>query len=169
MEISDKFKKSIFKKLYKDLSHVEIIPYGNSIWFIDRENKYWYFEYGLNGILFWRHPFFNSFFSLFSLESDDYKSIMGEWVEEVLNCNVLTTVDGNHSIPQEVEEVLNYKVHTTRGWEGGDVSLVEEVLNYEVKKTELTTFISEETIKNVLEYSVPEVRIPLEEVLNDNG
>ena len=95
MVVSDKLKKVIFKKIYEDLSHVEIIPYGNSIWFIDRENKYWYFEYGLNGILFFRYPFFNSFFSLFSLESDDYRLIMSEWVEEVLNCKVRTTERGD--------------------------------------------------------------------------
>ena len=40
-----KLKKIIFDKLYNDLKNVEIIPYQNSIWFIDRENKFWYFEY----------------------------------------------------------------------------------------------------------------------------
>ena len=41
--ISERLKKVIFDKLYNDLFNVEIIPYNN-IWFIDRDNKYWYFE-----------------------------------------------------------------------------------------------------------------------------
>ncbi len=90
MIISDKLKKVIFKKLYEDLSHVEIIPYQNSIWFIDRKNEYWYFEYEKSGTLWWRYYFFEGFFNLFSLELDDYQPIISEWVEEVLNYKVET-------------------------------------------------------------------------------
>ena len=92
MEISDKLKKFIFKKLYKDLSNVEIIPHKDSIWFIDRENEHWYFEFEKSGTLWWRYYFFEDFFKIFSLESNVYKSIISEWVEEVLNCKVNTTV-----------------------------------------------------------------------------
>ena len=89
MIISDRLKKFIFKKLYEDLSHVEIIPYKDSIWFIDRENEHWYFEYEKSGTLWWRYHFFESFFNLFSLEFKVYQSIISEWVEEVLNYKVV--------------------------------------------------------------------------------
>ena len=48
----NRIKEVIFKKLYKDLSKTEIIPYQNGIWFIDREKKYWYLEYKKNGDLY---------------------------------------------------------------------------------------------------------------------
>ena len=47
--MNQNLKKIIFKKLYQDLSNVEIITHNESIWFIDRENKYWYIIYEKNG------------------------------------------------------------------------------------------------------------------------
>ena len=60
--MTDRLKTIIFDKLYKDLSHVEIIPYKDFIWFIDRENKEWYFEYVKPDKLWWRWGYFNDFF-----------------------------------------------------------------------------------------------------------
>jgi hypothetical protein len=129
MEISDKLKKFIFKKLHKDLSNVEIIPHKDSIWFIDRENKHWYFEFEKSGILWWRYYFFEDFFKIFSLESNVYKSIISEWVEEVLNCRVETAVNSWGFITPRVEEVLNHKITTTKFKELLEEKEVEEVLN----------------------------------------
>ena len=42
--VTDKLKQLIFKRLYKELGNAEIIPYNDSIWFIDRDRTYWYFE-----------------------------------------------------------------------------------------------------------------------------
>jgi hypothetical protein len=107
MEISDKLKKFIFKKLYKDLSNVEIIPHTDSIWFIDRENNHWYFEFEKSGTLWWRYYFFEDFFKIFLLESNVYQSIISEWMEEVLNHKVETTCPLRDRRVQAVEEVLN--------------------------------------------------------------
>lgn len=90
--ISEKLKSVIFDKLYQDLKHCEIIPYDGSIYIIDRDNKFLYFEYDKGGTLWWRYDFFNTFFELFSLTYKQFQPILGEWVEEVLNCKVLTTV-----------------------------------------------------------------------------
>ena len=40
MVITDKLKQLVFKRLYKELGDCEIIPYKDSIWFIDREKEY---------------------------------------------------------------------------------------------------------------------------------
>ena len=58
MKIDDRLKRIIFKKLSNDLSHVEIIPYKEDIWFIDRNNKYWYLQLEKDGHLWWRWDFF---------------------------------------------------------------------------------------------------------------
>jgi hypothetical protein len=65
MEIDDKLKKYIFKKLANDLSHVEIICYGDSVNFIDRDNNYWYMELKKNGHLIINVPAFSHLFSDF--------------------------------------------------------------------------------------------------------
>ncbi len=85
MKVTDKFKKVIFKHLYKELGKVEVIPYKDSIWFINREEKYWYFELEKNGNLYWRYAFFNDFFKVFSMGRNQFEPILSEWVEEVLN------------------------------------------------------------------------------------
>jgi hypothetical protein len=93
MEIDDRLKKIIFKKLAKDLSNVEVIPYKGSIWFIDRDKKYWYLELKDDGTLWWRYDFFERFYQAFSLEHVDYEPLIKEWVKQVLNYKVVTTMD----------------------------------------------------------------------------
>jgi len=133
--VTDKLKQIIFKQLYKELSNVEIIHYKNSIYFIDRENKYWYFEYEKSGNLWWRYNVFTNFFLIFSLEPNDYQKVMGDWVEEVLNCKVSTTFEMFPFYLHLVEEVLNCKVSTTTLITANVAAAVEEVLNCKVSTT----------------------------------
>jgi hypothetical protein len=117
---------------------VEIIPYVDSIWFIDRDKKYWYFEYESKmEFLWWRDSFFEDFFILFSLEVNEFQPILSEWVEEVLNCGdtapTFVKVGSNRSLSGQfdpiVENVLNYKVDTASPTIGERLSVLEGVLN----------------------------------------
>jgi hypothetical protein len=102
-----RIKKRIFDKLYEDLKHAEIIDYMGSIWFVDRDKEYCYLEYGKSGTLWWKYPFFNNFFLLFSMDQDEYERVIAEWVEEVLNCKVYTTQDRRIFTSTRLEDVLN--------------------------------------------------------------
>ena len=128
--ISEKLKQVIFKELYYQLGKVEIIPYGDSIYFINRENKYWYLEFEKCGRLWWRYDFFNDFFKIFSLEVQDYTKIISEWVEEVLNCKVSITKSNIFYSDVVMEEVLNYKVSTTKDFNYYTSDSVEEILSH---------------------------------------
>jgi hypothetical protein len=132
MVMDKKLKKIIFSKLYEDLSGVEIIQHNNSIWFIDRDEKYWYLEYIKDGTLYWRYSFFNNFFNLFSTQFDEYEQVIVNWVEEVLNYKVVTPEPNTHHWPVQVEEVLNCKVVTPTLVLSSPVFQVEEVLNCKV-------------------------------------
>jgi hypothetical protein len=132
MKVTDKLKQIIFKRLYKELGNAEIIPYNGSIWFIDREEKYWYFDFENSGALYWRYGFFSNFFEMFSLEHEDFEPILASWVEEVLNHKVSTTSFVEIFSCGSVEEVLNHKVDTTSKWNIHPIGLVEEVLNHKV-------------------------------------
>jgi len=155
--ISERLKKIIFDKLYKDLGKAEIINYNGNIWFIDRERKYWYFELTKDGILWWRYSFFESFFALFSFDSPRFEPIIKDWVEEVLNYKVNTTSFYSNPSDFLVEKVLNHKVDKTASsldkWvkeilkcaPGTAIdhfhafnSEVEEVLNHSVKEDKNT-------------------------------
>jgi hypothetical protein len=191
----NRIKEVIFKKLYKDLSKTEIIPYQNGIWFIDREKKYWYLEYKKNGDLWWRYNFFENFFLVFSLERSEYEPLICEWVEEVLNCRVTTPssqcftdlyrVEGvlncrvttpnfkRVTIAPEVEEVLNYKVTTLKCNGCGAEIRVEDVLNCKVITPARAFNDYENVVEEVLNYKVitprdsnPSDLVIVEEVLN---
>ena len=91
-EVNERLKNSIKKKLTRDLSHAEIIlDDDGTIWFIDRENNYWYLELKKSGNLWWRWKFFSEFFHFFSMERSEYEPIIAEWAEEVLNFKVVST------------------------------------------------------------------------------
>jgi hypothetical protein len=123
-----RLKKIIFNKLYEDLKNVEIIPYKDSIWFIDREKKYWYLQYEKSGYLWWRFDFFHRFFRLFSMERSEFELVIADWVEEVLNFKVGTTNRRYRNSNVSVEEVLNFKVDITHN-SVYSTTKVEEILD----------------------------------------
>jgi hypothetical protein len=152
--VTDKLKQLIFKHLYKELGNVEIIPYKDSVWFIDRENCYWYFQLSKEGCLFWRYSFFPSFFSIFSLEQSEFEPIISSWVEEVLNHKVSTTSGNSTVIHHWVEEVLNHKVSTTDFLVAKEVKVVEDVLNHKVSETFEVDAAQKRKVKKVLDSRV---------------
>ena len=174
--VSGRLKDFIFKKLYKDLSHVEIIEYKGEIWFIDRKEMFWYFIYTKsNGQMWWRYSFFTPFFLLFSLPSDEFTHILSSWVEDVLNCKVTTTYQLKISQNYSVEEVLNCKVTTTETIINGYPLSVEDVLNCRVTTTKPIISILAITVEDVLNCRVTTTMIDrgiprheVEEVLNKN-
>lgn len=171
--IPDRLKKIIFRKLYNDLSHVEIIPFNNSIWFVDRDEKYWYFELQKDGTLWWRYQFFSEFFILFSLVRDEFQSILAEWVEEVLNSRVYITKVWRGIDSNGMEVVLNSRVDTTFTGDAFFGHQVEEVLNSRVIKTAMTKGVSDGEVEEVLNSRVDKTDFyehqptrKVEEVLN---
>ena len=154
--VTDKLKQLIFKHLYKELGNVEIIPYKDSVWFIDRENSYWYFQLSKDGCLFWRYSFFPSFFSIFSLEQSEFEPIISSWVEEVLNHKVSTTRIPSVRRDNKVEEVLNHRVSTTGNTLSHRLLQVEEVLNHKVSTTEEKTTVTAKWVEEVLNHKVSE-------------
>jgi hypothetical protein len=141
-----KIKKVIVDYLVKDLMPVEIIYYRDSIWFIDREQRYWYFEYHKEDKhLWWRWSYFQSALKIFSLNGEEHQGIFGELVNMILNKKqnletkypdkVFKTVGSILNFKEEVKEVLNNQVKTTNFFDFTKIYEVEEVLNCEVKKT----------------------------------
>jgi len=150
MVITDRLKQIIFKHLYRELGDCEIIPYNGSTWFINRDNKHWYFELDESGTLWWRYDFFNLFFQIFSMSSDDFCPVLSSWVEEVLNHKVSTTCDVKVRVPWKVEEVLNHKVSTTFFKRGIFLLKVEEVLNHKVSTTQNLNYVGQGLVEEVL-------------------
>ena len=171
--MNDKLKGLIFDKLYRRLGNAEIIPYNNSIWFIDRENEFWFFELSGDGCLWWRYHFFISFFNMFSLSQSDFEPIISSWVEEVLNHKVSTTNLNNPPRVKQVEEVLNHKVSTARKRKINPGISVEEVLNHKVSMVNGFLGKSKYVVEDVLNHKVSTTRTRkhrhrswVEEVLN---
>jgi hypothetical protein len=144
-------KKIVFRKLNQDLSKVEIILSENqSIWFIDRANKYWYFELEKSGKLWWRYEFFTNFFPLFCLEIDEFQPLLSEWVEGIFNRGVSATGDLGMERITTVESILNH------GYRKGSRK-VDEVLNHKVTITEYCGIIPNYDLEEVLNREINEL------------
>jgi hypothetical protein len=136
MSYSNKFKQGFIDRVEKKLRDCEIIynPKTKGIWFINREERYWYLEYKIEtGYLWWRYEFFNQLKELFCTPDDVFDEIISEWVENKLNCEVLTT---DYSIDGEaysVKDTLNCKVKLTSGDNRFLHYQVGQTLNCEVK------------------------------------
>ena len=149
-----RLKKIIFNKLYEDLKHAEIIHFQDSIWFIDREKKYWYLEYEKNGTLWWRHDFFTNFFLLFSIGRLEYQEIIAEWMKEVLNLKVDTILIPPSICTPQMKEVLNLKVDTMHIFSLVLYFPMKEVLNLKVDTIESGEFVSGYMIEEILNFNL---------------
>lgn len=149
--MNPRLKNIIFRKLNDELSKAEIILAENkSIWFIDRANKYWYFELEKSGKLWWRYEYFTDFFIIFCLEVNEFQPILSEWVEEILNRGVNTTSKIMGDWELEVEGVLN------NGYRKGSRK-VDEVLNHKVVTTEYCGIIPSYDLEEVLNREIKEI------------
>ena len=116
MNYPDKFKQGFITEIEKELNKCEIIynPNTKGIWFINREEKYWYLEYKVEtNYLWWRYDFFKTYMMLFSMSSEVFQELISEWVENKLNGKVDTTDNCRESLFYNVEDTLNFKVDST--------------------------------------------------------
>jgi hypothetical protein len=162
---SDKLKKLIVEFLLKDLMRVEIIYYKDSIWFIDREQRYWYFEYHKEDKhLWWRWSHFQSALTMFSLNGEEHQYLFGELVNIILNKKqkletkypdkVFKTVGSILNFKEESKEVLNSKVNTTGVRYFNGEWRVEEALNCEVETSSPHNDCGGWAVEEVLNHNV---------------
>ena len=135
----------IVDKLIKSMMPAEIINYKNSIWFIDREKQFWFFEFDTSTKhLWWRWSHFTSELKIFSLEEDGESSrgIFIELFSKIINrkkfieskygVNLLTVSDVmNFSI--EDKEKIEDKPKVGTGTREVPRVGMDEVLNQEVE------------------------------------
>jgi len=160
-------KKIVLRKLNQDLSKVEIILSENqSIWFIDRANKYWYFELEKSGKLWWRYEFFTNFFPLFCLEIDEFQPLLSEWVEGILNRGVSATGADIGPLRDQVEGILNRGVSATGMENVVFQPAVEGVLNSGVSATGDLGMERITTVEGILNYGYRKGSRKVDEVLN---
>ena len=122
--MNQKLKNKILDYLVKDLDNVEIIYYKDSVWFIDRGRRHWYFEYHkTDKHLWWRWSYFQSALKIFSLNGEENQSIFGELVSSILNKKQILECKHPNKVFKTVGSIINFKEE------------VKEILNHEVKKT----------------------------------
>jgi hypothetical protein len=157
--ISDRTKQFIFNNLIKDLSNVEMIRHDESLWFIDREKKYWYLELVKTGKLYWRYQFFTEFFDMYSIDRKVYEPIIREFVEfgvfrkgkveDVLNNGITLSRPANKSLTI-VDLVLNEGV-TSMGFNNRDKPfIVDSVLSNGITSTHEIAGLSDDIVDSVL-------------------
>jgi hypothetical protein len=144
--ISARLKNLIFDYILKDLYNVEIIYYRDSIWFIDRENRYWYIEYHkVDKHLWWRWSRFTSALNMFSMEAEEKQYLFGDLVNMILTKKQKLESKYPNKIFKTVGSVMNFEdndevglkneVKTTKELNFPNGVAVDKVLNCEVKTT----------------------------------
>ena len=128
-EVSPRLKDVIFNKLLNDMKGAEIIEDNGSIWAIDPDEKYWYFELEKDGTLWWRSDFFRNFFRLFSLERDEYEPLIRDMVGDILNRKVGTSLSSSSPLEIRVGDILNRKVGTSNPITRRGKFVVGDILN----------------------------------------
>lgn len=157
--MTDKLKQFIFNNLIKDLSNVEIIRHDESLWFIDREKKYWYLELVKTGKLYWRYQFFTEFFNMYSIDRDVYEPIIKEFAELVLNNGITSTAAAQGTGNKPLEDALNNGITSTQVEYGVFRNeKVEDALNNGITSTTYHPFAEHEKVDSVLNSDIKSSR-----------
>ena len=167
--LSDKIKNIIFEYILDELHKVEIIYYRDSIWFIDRENRYWYFEYHkVDKHLWWRWSNFTTALTMFSMEAEKEQYLLGELVNMILTKKqnleskypnkIFKTIGSVMNFEDNVEVVLKNEVKTTDGHGWKPRFVVDEVLNNEVETTSASDIAISQGLGGVLNNEVETTR-----------
>lgn len=86
--IDEIIKQSIFDSIIDDMVGAEIIDLGKSIWIINKETRYWYFEYQTDTKnLWWRYDFFLDYLSPYNMSHPQYHDIFSEFFNHYLTKN----------------------------------------------------------------------------------
>ena len=177
--------KNVINKLIKSMMSAEIIYFKDSIWFIDREKQFWFFEFDAKAKhLWWRWSHFIGEFKIFSLDEngENVRHIFIELFSKVINrkkfieskykVNLLTVSDVmNFSI--EDKEKIEDKPKVGTGTREVPRVGMDEVLNQEVETTMLVLDLRKRLVDEVLNQEVKTTgkgeglqMIRLDEVLN---
>lgn len=134
MTLDEKLKQRLIFEIERIISKCQIYFNRNteSIWFVNPETKFWYFEYSLDGDLWWRYTGFSIFKDLYQMDDKTFDDIISEWVEDTLNCKVFTTMKKYTNSTFTVEETLKCEVIKTGTFKRNSPKRVEEVLKCEV-------------------------------------
>lgn len=163
--VPESVKEFIIKQMLNDLYYVDIIHHEDSVWFIDREKEYWYFELKMDGMLWWRYSHFKQFFSLFSLSPDEYRPIIVEFVERVLNVDVKGQHLFNHHNKKRVSHMLGDIASIT-----GE-KLITEIVNdmdFEYQHPKKVKDVIQDNVSlQIKEVILGENQTRINEVLND--
>ena len=157
MSYPEKFKQGFIKQIEKELNKCEIIynPNTKGIWFVNREEKYWYLEYKVDtNYLWWRYDYFRMFMELFCMDSEVFQKLISEWVENKLNGKVDSTTSKGLILKGMVEDTLNCKVDTTRYERTPIEWRVEETLNFKVVTTGIPDDSATEQVEDTLNCKV---------------
>lgn len=112
--IDEIVKQSIFNLLFDDMDGAEVIDLGESIWIIDKEKRYWYFEYQTDTKnLWWRYDFFLSYLTPFGMNEVWYHNIFSEFFNHFLNqkqfgsAEIYKLCEGDFVSILEMDQVLS--------------------------------------------------------------
>jgi len=95
-----------------------------------------------------------NFFSIFSIDDDmEYSKIISEWVQEVLNCEILKSNSLFYNPSRQSEEVLNLDISSAHGCYTGNIIMVNEVL-----KTRISMSTSKHKVNEILNFTVDSVK-----------
>ena len=129
MPVTQKLKYVILNKLNQDLESIDVIPYKESVWLVDKKNKVWHFELKNSGTLWWNIPYYSHYIDIFNLNNLELESILIEWVEDTLHKKINSLDNNCESFMRLISNVTNYSINKTRSTNNKWYNKVEDIFD----------------------------------------
>jgi len=109
----ENLKKILFATIDYHTKGVDTYHNNGSMWLIFTDKKKWVIELTKEGTLWYNHYFFNNCFKYLSLDAIENQHYITEWVEDIIQNGVRSTLKYRYPTPKTLESIIQNGVKDT--------------------------------------------------------
>jgi hypothetical protein len=106
--LEDNDKQLVFEIIDEFVEGADLYSYDDSIWLILTDEKVWIFQFEDDGDVWYNYNFFQTYFNYMSLDVNDNKKYMIDWVKKYVNKEIIRIASVKRPFSIMVDEVLRY-------------------------------------------------------------
>ena len=150
----DNLKKILFATIDYHTKGVDTYYNGGSMWLIFTDRKKWVIELTKDGTLWYNHYFFNNCFKYLSLDAIENQHYITEWVEDIIQNGVRSTLKYRYPTPKTLESIIQNGVKDTGRRGLPPPPLVESIIQNGVINTNWSCLPKKSSVDDTIQNGV---------------
>ena len=150
----ENLKKILFATIDYHTKGVDTYHNNGSMWLIFTDKKKWVIELTKEGTLWYNHYFFNNCFKYLSLDAIENQHYITEWVEDIIQNGVRSTLKYRYPTPKTLESIIQNGVKDTGRRGLPPPPLVESIIQNGVMNTNWSCLPKKSSVEDTIQNGV---------------